>query len=246
MLSWIFVYMCTICITVLTTTTPGCCFSDDGDSFCDTDEKAVCEKNARRGGCVWLTGDNDDLCRPITTTTTTTTPAPVTPAPATQTTMTTTTTVAPGTGSSGTTLANSGCVCPLNYNPFCCDDTEQFGNGCLAICAGYNVPQECVQEECAATTTANVGNARSIEKEQDMGYDVVDSGDEVKDGAADSQDLAAVLAASFAFVAVVVIGMALFYAMRTKEENVVVNEMIVKKEVSDVSVEMVTEAPITV
>merc|ERR1712129_292920 len=80
-----------------------------------------------------------------TTTTTTTTKA------ATTTTTTTTTTAGsnPGTTKdtttttgSGTTLVNSGspsqsttttttagassCVCPLNYVPYCCDDTEQF------------------------------------------------------------------------------------------------------------------------
>merc|ERR1712204_121139 len=106
-------------------------------------------------------------------------------------------------------------------------------------------------EDSADSTTKNpdaeTGSARSIEKEQDMGYGVVGSGDEVKDEAA--EDFAAVLAASLAFVAVVVIGVALFYALRAKDGKVekvekVADGMIVGKDVTDAVVEMVTESPI--
>jgi len=98
-------------------------------------------------------------------------------------------------------------------------------------------------------TTATGAGARSIEKEQDLGFDVIDSDDEA---AEDSQDLAAVLSAALAFVAVVVIGVALFYALRTKdgkakkeEEKAVADEMFAEKDVPGASVEMSTDAPIT-
>jgi len=86
--------------------------------------------------------------------------------------------------------------------------------------------------------------ARSIEKDQHLGYDVVDSGDEA---AEDSLDLAAVLAASLACVAVVVIGVALFYALRRKNGKAqkVSDEMIVKEDVPNDTVEMFVEAPST-
>lgn len=95
-----------------------------------------------------------------------------------------------------------------------------------------------------ASTPLDYGAARSIEKDQHLGYDVVDSGDEAAD---DSLDLAAVLAASLACVAVVVIGVALFYALRRKNGKAekVSDEMIVEEDVPDDTVEMFVEAPST-
>jgi len=92
-------------------------------------------------------------------------------------------------------------------------------------------------------TMALGDEARNIEKDQHLGYDVVDSGDEAAD---DSLDLA-VLAASLACVAVVVIGVALFYALRRKNGKAekVSDEMIVEDNIPDDTVEMFVEAPST-
>jgi len=97
----------------------------------------------------------------------------------------------------------------------------------------------------STTPAPTIGQfARGIEKEQHLGYDVVDSGD---DAAEDSQDLAAVFAASLAFVVVLVIGVALCYALRMKngKAETVADEMIVEEDVPDATVDMVVEAPIT-
>jgi len=89
-----------------------------------------------------------------------------------------------------------------------------------------------------------VDSARNVEKEQHSGYEVIDSGDEA---AEDSQDLVAVLAAALAFVAVVVIGVALCYALRTKNGKAekVSDDMNVEENVPDATVEMVVAASST-
>merc|ERR1740123_2777956 len=41
---------------------PGCCYGSD--NACDTDDQAMCEKNARRKGCEWRSGKDAD-CAPV-------------------------------------------------------------------------------------------------------------------------------------------------------------------------------------
>lgn len=41
---------------------PGCCFSASGNSRCDVDDQATCEKNGERVDCEWRVGDEPDLC----------------------------------------------------------------------------------------------------------------------------------------------------------------------------------------
>lgn len=137
-----------------------------------------------------------------------------------------------------------------------CDDNGPLGGNCAALPANVDVITLNVTVNVtisapfwtSTSTTGTGANARSIEKEQDLGYDLIDSDDEA---AEDSQDLAAVLGAVLAFVAVVAIGVALFYALRVKdgkakkEEKAVADEMIVEEDVPDASAEMVTDAPST-
>ena len=65
-------------------------------------------------------------------------------------------------------------------------------------------------------STASGDPARSIERQQDSGYDVIESGEQVMDDAASDSDLVAVLVASVAAVAVMAIALALFCVLRKK------------------------------
>jgi len=100
-----------------------------------------------------------------------------------------------------------------------------------------------------SNSSAYMAMGRAVDEElHDPSFDTFESDEEATDS---DSNLLAVLAASSAFVAVVCISVTLLYALRRKhsgEEAKVADEMIVEEDVpdhTDVSVEMITETPIT-
>merc|ERR1712013_230848 len=130
---------------------------------------------------------------------------------------------------------------PITPSPIStCYEQGPCADGCMmAECITFG-ELKCIP----APPCDEVDSARNVEKEQHSGYEVIDSGDEA---AEDSQDLVAVLAAALAFVAVVVIGVALCYALRTKNGKAekVSDDMNVEENVPDATVEMVVAASST-
>eukprot|EP00484_Ammonia_sp_Unknown_P006924 CAMPEP_0197075042 /NCGR_PEP_ID=MMETSP1384-20130603/211413_1 /TAXON_ID=29189 /ORGANISM="Ammonia sp." /LENGTH=436 /DNA_ID=CAMNT_0042513885 /DNA_START=26 /DNA_END=1334 /DNA_ORIENTATION=+ len=47
----------------------------------------------------------------------------------------------------GITTTSTGCICTLQYDPYCCDDTT-YGNACVAECEGFTVDADCAEGEC--------------------------------------------------------------------------------------------------
>jgi len=84
------------------------------------------------------------------------------------------------------------------------------GKGC-----SFDNAYQWTSDECS--TPASGSPARSIERLQDSGYDVIESGEQVMDDAASDSDLVAVLVASLAAVAVMAIALALFFVLRKKK-----------------------------
>jgi len=210
----------------------GCCAGQSEECF-DASDVAACTKLARRRGCEWRAGEDAD-CTP--------TPSiPTSPFCYPQ------------------NLCDAGYMDKpwgeLDYWYECEEGCPSDECECACVpeapCAIFEFPSENPTALPSPSPTADPtssglesGAARSIEKEQDLGYGVNDSGDEA---AEDSLNLAAVLGAALAFVAVVVIGVALCYALRRKDGKAekVSDEMIVEEDVPDATVEMVVEASST-
>jgi len=147
---------------------------------------------------------------------------------------------------------SAGCGCLDECAGDCDSDADCVGDlVCFHRGSGDGIPPGCFgqphyssHDYCydPAKADASGDPARSIERQQDSGYDVIESGEQVMNDAAEDSHLMAVLLASLAVVAVMAIAVVLYCVLRKKEVKVEEEKKTVDGHVPSSSIEM-SDAP---